>query len=299
MVEEELEYGDEAPPVDEDVEEEFEPIAEAEYEEEASLIEEVIDDAEAIIEEPAQTEEEAYIAQLALTLTQVSLELSAEATLLTQDNAIVAQAGVMPAEDIQDIETAIEGDWDATDDQSRIRFLTLPASGKDYMLFSKRTAGGEFTLSMVFSGTQQLRLIRQQGKRLSQALSAVPEDVDSIMDTPRTDGSRVSDVPETVIDPGPLAPYTFVWMVQDAEMQLSHAVVTAILADLANWLKRLGWQIDVLDGEGDYLYLQADAPESESPSALIRKLMMRSAEVAGSIDDRLDAGSLWADGYLV
>ncbi len=292
----EAEFEDDAPAIEDAIDDDVEPVSE--YEDEAPLVEDVIDDGEEIIDEPVQSDEEAYIAQLALTLTQVSLELSAEATLLTQDNVIVAQAGAMPDEDIQDIEMAIEGDWDAKDDQSRIRFLTLPASGKDYMLFSKRTAGGEFTLSMVFSGTQQLRLIRQQGKRLSQALSAVPEDGELIADSSVSGAGAIID-DSSVIDPGPLAPYTFVWIVQDANKQLSDAVVTAILADLANWLKQLGWQIEVLDGEGDYLYLQADAPESERPSALIRKLMVRSADVASSIDDRLQADSLWADGYLV
>ena len=115
-----------------------------------------------------------YLAQLALTLTQVSLELAAEATLLARDGEVVAAAGDMPREDIDEVRRSVNDDWSAEPDHARIRFLNLPSSGKDYMLYTRYTIDG-FTLSMIFAANQQLRLIRRQGKRLAEALESVPE----------------------------------------------------------------------------------------------------------------------------
>ena len=56
----------------------------------------------------------------------------------------------------------------------RIRFITAQDSGKDYMLYSRRTED-DFTLSLMFAGTTPLRDIRRQGQRLVDALVAVPE----------------------------------------------------------------------------------------------------------------------------
>jgi REP element-mobilizing transposase RayT len=114
------------------------------------------------------------IAQLALTLTQVSLELTAEATLLAREGEIVAFSGTMPFEDVQDLGDVIGHDWGAKVGEARIRFVTLPGSGKDYMLYSRMADGG-FALSMIFAGNMPLRVIRRQSDRLINALGAVPE----------------------------------------------------------------------------------------------------------------------------
>jgi hypothetical protein len=115
-----------------------------------------------------------YVAQLAVSLTQVSLELTAEATLLARQGRIVAYAGNLPQEDIGDLRAAVADDWEANPSESRIRFITLPSSGKDYMVYSRRTVSN-FTLSMIFSGAMPLRVIRRQSDRLAGALASVPE----------------------------------------------------------------------------------------------------------------------------
>ena len=45
------------------------------------------------------------------------------------------------------------------------RWVTAQNSGKDYMLYSRRTED-DFTLSLIFAGTTPLRDIRRQGQRL-------------------------------------------------------------------------------------------------------------------------------------
>jgi DNA-binding response OmpR family regulator len=113
-------------------------------------------------------------AQLALSFTQASLELTADAVLLARDSEIMAYAGNMPLEDIKKLREGIQDDWEARPGESRIRFVTLPSSGQDFMLYSRLTEDG-YTLSMIFTGNTPLRIIRRQSDRLVDALRAVPE----------------------------------------------------------------------------------------------------------------------------
>ncbi len=145
--------------------------------------------------------EDPYITQLAVTLTQVTTELAAEATILTRDNDIIAYSGEMPIEDIEAIRGEINDDWSATSEDSRIRFITLESSGRDYMLYSKATVGG-FTLSMLFAGTKQLRVIRRQGERLIGALDAIPDGSTEVEALPQISAGLV-DTPDVIETPTP------------------------------------------------------------------------------------------------
>ena len=80
----------------------------------------------------------------------------------------------MPEEEIEELRGTIADDWDAAVNEVRIRFITAQGSGKDYMLYSRRTED-DFTLSLIFAGTTPLRDIRRQGQRLVDALATVPE----------------------------------------------------------------------------------------------------------------------------
>lgn len=138
------------------------------------------DDAHAV-EKPAgktpiitATSGDPRVAQLALALTQASLELTADATLLARDGEIVAHAGNMPDEDITDLLDTIANDWEAGPGEARIRFITLPSSGQDYMLYSRQTEA-DFTLSMIFAGNMPLRVIRRQSDKLVEALTSTSQ----------------------------------------------------------------------------------------------------------------------------
>jgi len=327
-------------------------------EETISVVEDNVEESDFTIEEQSETEDEQvadeapvviapetlqepqtedpYLTQLAVTLTQVTTELTAEATILTRDNQIVAYSGEMPIEDIEDIREVISDDWTATADNSRIRFITLPGSGRDYMLYSKGTIGG-FTLSMAFAGTKQLRVIRRQGQKLIGALEAVSDgtpDIEDVVDavedsveivpevvelpsTPVVDDSvepvedvapaeqvrpipAFDDTPEPVdpVDVGPKAPYTFIWMVESFEIQLAEEVAQQLVFWLEVQLNSMYWSIHKLEVHQDFVYLYVDIPGDVTPSALIRNLMERSEKIVRSEDDSLPEG-LWADAYLV
>ena len=118
-------------------------------------------------------DDNALLADLALKLTQYSLELSAEATLLAQGGQIIAHAGSMPIEDIHELGEGIGNDWDAQPGEARIRFVTLSSSGQDFMIHTRHTEH-DFVLSMIFAGNMQLRAMRLQSDRLLEALRTIP-----------------------------------------------------------------------------------------------------------------------------
>ncbi len=241
---------------------------------------------------PTALSEEARIAQLALNLTQVSLEVSAEGTILTRNNQIIALAGHLSQQDTIELGTVINNDWGTGGQGARLRFITLPSSGKEYMLYSTGTED-DLILSMIFAGSTPLRIIRQQGQRLVKALGEVPEvksTTAAITPASRRDIQAVEEA---------LEPYAYVWLVRDPEQRLNSAVAQSITAGLMTQLSELHWQIEQLQVQDEYIYLYANVP-GETPSyAVIRELKQRAASIAQKQDNNLETQGLWADSYLV
>jgi DNA-binding NarL/FixJ family response regulator len=237
-----------------------------------------------------------YIAQIALSLTQVSLELTAEATLLTHDSEIVASAGQLSSDEIAEFGVVVADDWSAGQDESRIRFITLPSNGKGYMLYSRKTEG-DFTLSMIFADSTPLRDIRRQGKRLTEALDSVP-------DVPPTPIAAVVDTSEVVsVAPPPpdlqLTPYSYVWLLRDDNTRFDEGISRAIRAGLAMQLREQGWQIKNLEAHDEYIYLVADVPGEQPAHEIVNDLKRRAAEIAHMQDSSFVQQSMWADSYLI
>jgi REP element-mobilizing transposase RayT len=258
-----------------------------------------------VVEATAADEEaitDPYIAQLALSLTEVSLELTAEATLLTREGNIVAYAGRMAREELEELRAAIDGDWDANPDEARIRFINLEGSGKDYMLFSRRTVD-ELTLSLVFSGTTPLRDIRRQGKRLVEALAAVPEVVAEPEPEPELadELALMQEDPllETVEDGLARTPYAYVWLMRDPDNHLSNSIGQAIVRGMNAQLRERSWRLKDFQAKEEYVYLLADVPGETPPYNVIRDLKRRAALIAHDLNPTLDPDTLWADSYLV
>ncbi len=234
-----------------------------------------------------------YIAQMALSLTEVSLELAAEATLLARNHEIVAYAGQMPAEEIDELRDAIADDWDAGTTEARIRFITAQGSGKDYMLYSRRTED-DFTLSLIFAGTMPLRDIRRQGQRLVDALLSVPEAPLVVEPEPLLVKAALP-----VVDAGMMTPYAWVWLMRDPKSRLDQAVSQAIVAGLNIQLREQRWQICNLQAHEDYVYLLAEIPGEQPGYQIVRDLKRRSAEIAHAQNPAYAPESLWSDSYLV
>ncbi|NDJ61849.1 MAG: hypothetical protein GYB67_12035, partial [Chloroflexi bacterium] len=233
-----------------------------------------------------------YLAQLALSLTDVSLELTAEATLLTRADAIVAFAGAMEHADVEELRDLIAGQWETDHGEARIRFVTLMGSGREYMLYSRRTED-DFTLSLVFAGATSLRDIRKQARRLIDALQAVPEQIaQTAVEIPPYRDMEPEDV-------GPLTPYAYVWMLRDPNGQLDDAMQQAISSGLGVQLRELAWEIDQLQVQEDFVYLLARVPGDTPPYMQIDDLKARAAALVHAQNDHMDPAALWADSYLI
>lgn len=246
-----------------------------------------------------------YIAQLALSLTEVSLELTAEAALLTREGEIVAYAGRMASEEIEELRAAIKNDWDAKPDEARIRFINLQGKG-DFMLYSRRT-DANLTLTLIFAASTPLRDIRRQGKRLVDALRAVPE-VKSrevvlpavALDALDQADAIVSEAPAPPPSKAPaLAPFAYVWILRDPNARLEGDLVPMIVEGLQNALRAQGWNARQIEAHDEYVYVLADVSTDRPPYDIIEQLKRRSAEIVHQHDPSVDPETLWADSYLV
>lgn len=247
---------------------------------------------------PMQAEhiDDPYIAQLALSLTDVSLELTAEAVLLTRGRDIVAFAGQMSRDELLELRHVIDDDWEAAANDARIRFLRLPAAGKDVMLYSRRTVE-DLTMSLVFDGAMPLRDIRQQGKRLMDALAAVPEaPAEEVVEAePEFELPPVEEVEDGV----PRSAHAYVWLVRDPNALLARPTAQAIAAGIHQQMRDQGWRVRELRASDDHVYMLAEAPDEQPPYVAVRELMRRSAQIAHAHNPAIDPATLWADAYLV
>lgn len=275
-----------------------------------------------------------HLAQIAVTLTQASLELTAEATVLSRGHDIMAYAGNMPLDDIETLREQIGDEWGAMPKQARLRFARLESTGEDYMLYSRSSDIG-FTLTMIFVGTLPLSVIQRQGKRLADALNAVPaseqEQASQVM-TPVQDAEQTPDVkPDVKIDgrdevpteprrpdkdqtkPARPAkpfiavpevearvPYTYLWLLRDADATISDEAAQSLIMGLDVQLTQRGWRVHGINVGDNYVNLFADVPhtELERGNLLIDELMRLSAELIHGEYPGIDPDTLWGDSYL-
>jgi DNA-binding NarL/FixJ family response regulator/REP element-mobilizing transposase RayT len=249
---------------------------------------------------PAEAMDEGIITQLAVNLTQASLESTAEATLLTREGEIVAYAGHLAREDVEELRGFIPTEQGIGLEDARIRFVTLEASRKDYMLFSCRT-DGEYILSMVFAESTPIRTIRRQGKRLAEALQSVPDNVidEAIEAVEAAPVQEVVQQTPVIAITGPLMNYSFLWMLRDPVGQLSDSAREAITTGLRAQLNSQGWQVDHLEANEDFIYILAGVPGETPTYEVVRDLKRRSSALASSRDRSIEPESLWSESYLV
>ncbi|MCY3780548.1 MAG: hypothetical protein OXG78_09595 [Chloroflexi bacterium] len=229
------------------------------------------------------------LAQLAVTMTRVMSDLTADATVLARDNRIVAFSGDMALSDFRALRKMIADDWSADGGQSRIRFVKLPSAEAEYMLCSRGTVG-DHCLTLIFAGNKHLRDIRLQGDRIMRALADVPDN------GARSDGDDSADSEAAASDTR--QPFAFVWIVADPALVLRKELAEQLVFWLEVQLNGLNWTVHRLDVHQDFIYLYADVPARASPEYLARTVMERSRKIACSEDKGLPT-DLWADAYLV
>ncbi len=264
-------------------------------------------------------------AKLAVQLTQLSVDSTAQATLLTHGSDLVASAGDLSPHAIAGIVESINNAWQGASEQSGalIRYIHVPGVS-DFLLYSTRTVEA-MTLSMLFPGETPLRVIRRQAKQLMEALESVPdvpslppaepEAAATLLSRPtglrppeglqqaieNVQGAELSTPepqPEPAPEPVPLAPraegpytaYAFVWLPRVDVLSTTTADV------LPEWVHMIaaehGWQVDGVEVQPTYVTVQINIPANETPTATVETLMRETAA-------RAEDYALWADAYYI
>lgn len=243
-------------------------------------------------------EEDTELAQLATTLTQVALELTADATVLARDGEVVGYAGKLPMSDLEDLLDQLTVEWDKTNgsDKSRILFATIPETGAEFMVSTRGTDVG-FTLSLIFSGTRQLHDIRRQSKRLQEALESMPLASPEAEPEPEVEvnlePSQAVEAIPTTEEIGVRTPVAYLWLQRNSGEEFDNAAQTKILKSLNIELTTSGWKVDDIQAS-DYIYVYGEMPASLNPRETLDELMQKTAGMLGN-----DADSLWDDSYLI
>ncbi len=272
--------------------------------------------------EPAPVMEDgeaARLAQIALQLTQFSLESSAQATVLTHQGDLIAEAGDLPRPALERLERAIETAWSTSppDYDSLSRFVALPGIG-EFLLFSMSVANG-MALSMVFNANTPVRTIRRQARRLSESLALVPEPAEAPeppaattrparptdLRAPEGLHAAVTEQPVPVASrphpDTPYAGYTVLWLPWDPRLEMGGTYAEALSGWIAGIAQERAWDIDALAIEDDYIEIALKVPQKHLPDTVIHTLFDETARrTAEHFPELIDgAGRLWANGYYV
>ncbi len=270
-----------------------------------------------------EDDDEADLAQMAVMLTQYSLESSAQATMVTRPGEVLADAGQLSDAAMDRLFEIVDSAWQTStvDSDALIRFITLPGEG-EFLLYSKLVEH-DLALSMVFHANTPVRTIRRQARRLGMSLDLVPEMDDEppaakTLPNRPTDlrppvGLRESLVQGELYDEQPIpsrpvedsAPQTFtaytcLWLPFDPGQEL----LGNLADDLYMWIQDIveenAWQLEELDVRSDYVVVSLSAPEKVLPDTIIAHLMAETASrTAEYYPDELNGSALWTDGYYV
>lgn len=125
-------------------------------------------------------------------LTRLTLESSAQAALITNNNALWAYAGQLSQAAAKELAQMVQRYWDWRGDSDLLRFVRLAATEQAHMLYATRLST-TLILALVFDGETPFSTIRSQAGRLATSLSSAP---DAAEDKPGTG-------PHTLNDTGP------------------------------------------------------------------------------------------------
>jgi DNA-binding NarL/FixJ family response regulator len=291
----------------------------------ATMLDEAPPTAFAQVPTPAEAIEPA--AALAVQLTQVTVNSTARATLLSSaaTGELLASAGSLDEQAIANVLANISAAWQGAEDNGSalVRFIHVAKLG-DFLLYSTRTVE-DMILSMLFPSETPLRIIRQQARQLIQALDTVPEPPPLEAEAASTLPSRPTDLrppeglreavgvtderftadegfqapgsepapaspPEPPRAEGPYTTYAFVWLPQAST--ISQDVADVVVDWLTAIATQHAWQVEGVEVQPTYITVQISIPANETPTATVEVLMR---ETAARANDK----NLWADAYYI
>ncbi len=271
----------------------------------------------------AQADDERDIAQIAVNLTQYSLESSAQATMLSRPGRLLAHAGELPPAAMQRLFEIVDTAWRTAFAQSDalIRYITLPEAG-EFLLYSMPVEG-DMVLSMVFGANTSLRTIRRQARRLGESLNLIPElpqpeeppaartrprrpsppSAQAAVAEPEPAASPAVAAPEAEAPapppPAPTVGYTCLWLPHDPRLELRGEFAQELTGWLDEFAQQEGWTVEALAIHTDYVQMTLAVPQNLQPDQVLARLMALTAErSAAEFPDLAFGQPLWADGYF-
>jgi CheY-like chemotaxis protein/REP element-mobilizing transposase RayT len=260
------------------------------------------------------------ITRLAVQLTQLTLESTAQATLLSQGERLLTSAGPLQLEVLTEVAATINQIWQSAEGEGTtlIRYIQIAEQG-DFLLYSTQTLEA-MRLSMLFAADTPVKVIRRQAKQLLHALENVPE-------SPTPEGavtlvSRPTDLrpptglheaptygaasalaaaepthePEDTVprvEPKPEVPhasYAFVWLPRAGQL------APEVGEMLPSWLNDIAgqhdWRIEGTEVQPNYVTLQVSIPTHETPTETVEVLMRETSTHAMQ-------SMIWADAYYI
>jgi len=266
------------------------------------------------------------VVTLAVQLTQLTVNSTAQATLLSRGDRMLASAGHLSSTAIGGVFESIKLAWQGADGgNALIRYIHVPGVN-DFLLYSIRTVES-MTLSMVFPAETPVKVIRQQARQLIKALESVPEpppveaapEAQPESEAASTLASRPTDLqppeglreaiaatepaesvveaveapvapPAPPIAEGPYTNYAFVWLSR------KHTLASETIPPLTDWINSISaehrWKVDGVEVQPSYVTVQVSIPANETPTATVESLMRETAARASDPD-------LWADAYYI
>ena len=106
-------------------------------------------------------------------LARLSLESSAQASLISKGDQIYAYAGELPRPAAEELARTVASHFENGGGSDLARFIRLDETGGEYMLYATGL-GGEYVLATVFDAEMPFSKIRAQASNLAVALSSPP-----------------------------------------------------------------------------------------------------------------------------
>ncbi len=115
------------------------------------------------------------VSKAAQHLTQLTLESSAQAALITRENELWAYAGQLSREAAQELGQSIQRYWDRETESDLLRFVRLASTEAQHMLYARKLSAS-MILALVFDAETPFSTIRSQAGKLIRTLSGNPAD---------------------------------------------------------------------------------------------------------------------------
>ena len=110
------------------------------------------------------------VSKAAQHLTQLTLESSAQAALITRENELWAYAGQLSREAAQELGQSIQRYWDRETESDLLRFVRLASTDAQHMLYARKLSAS-MILALVFDAETPFSTIRTQAGKLVRTLS--------------------------------------------------------------------------------------------------------------------------------